>query len=226
MPDVKNATYVFRMTFGNTISSPGKQLQELVLEQDAEKRVTADKSVNKETYSITLRGVKVNKKIYQPNEIDAELDFMEVGNDGITLKVPSIQAVTDLLLKRQVTVDFLHVSKAVDDSSKTVYGMKHNVGKNYYVYEVNPQLKRDTTGSKLYVKLSIFSMDKLMTIDKYSKAYVAKKLGSGILEREKMSFGKQADDVNALISNNIKGIQNLRYDEDIIINNETVSLPS
>ena len=225
-PDVKNATYVFRMTFGNTISSPGKQLQELVLEQDAEKRVTADKSVNKETYSITLRGVKVNKKIYQPNEIDAELDFMEVGNDGITLKVPSIQAVTDLLLKRQVTVDFLHVSKAVDDSSKTVYGMKHNVGKNYYVYEVNPQLKRDTTGSKLYVKLSIFSMDKLMTIDKYSKAYVAKKLGSGILEREKMSFGKQADDVNALISTNIKGMQNLRYDEDIIINNETVSLPS
>ena len=125
-PDVKNATYVFRMTFGNTISSPGKQLQELVLEQDAEKRVTADKSVNKETYSITLRGVKVNKKIYQPNEIDAELDFMEVGNDGITLKVPSIQAVTDLLLKRQVTVDFLH-EKGVPYRDMTVLYRAHYV---------------------------------------------------------------------------------------------------
>ena len=97
---------------------------------------------------------------------------------------------------------------------KVTYEEKsHIIAKNCYVFEVNPQLKRDTKGAKMYVKLNIFSMDKLMTLNKYSKAYVARKLGSGIIKPESLKFGLKADGQTPLVESDISTLIHLKYDE-------------
>ena len=71
-----------------------------------------------------------------------------------------------------------------DQVQNTETGNVYTIAENCYVYELDPQLRRFNNSKKLFVKLNIFSMDKLMTLNKYSKAYVARKLGSGILKPE------------------------------------------
>ena len=85
------------------------------------------------------------------------------------------------------------------------------LAQNYYVHEVNPQLKRDSDGLIMYIKLQIFSMDKLMTLNKYSKAYVARKLGSGILMPECRMFGYQENAEKPLIQTNVASMRFLKY---------------
>mgnify|MGYP002521557157 CR=1 FL=1 len=205
-----NALFVYRLTFGNTVTNPKAELDKLQLEQSVLKDFTDKKS--NITYSVVLHGVKVNKKIYQPCEIEVELDYMQITAEN-TSKAPSFQAVSTMFLQRQVKVEIIHVNRQKDTTSTTEYGSAYTVAENCYVYEVNPQLKRESNGTKMFVKLNIFSMDKLMTLNKYSKAYVARKLGSGILEMERDSFGKQANDHDPLIQTDISGIQFLRYPE-------------
>ena len=205
-----NALFVYRLTFGNTVTNPKAELDKLQLEQSVLKDFTDKKS--NITYSVVLHGVKVNKKIYQPCEIEVELDYMQITAEN-TSKAPSFQAVSTMFLQRQVKVEIIHVNRQKDTTSTTEYGSAYTVAENCYVYEVNPQLKRESNGTKMFVKLNIFSVDKLMTLNKYSKAYVARKLGSGILEMERDSFGKQANDYDPLIQTDISGIQFLRYPE-------------
>ena len=71
--DQTNATYIYRLIFGNTITAPNTDITKLLLEQGLQKEVTEDNI----TYNLTLRGIKVNRKIYQPTEIEAELDIMQ-----------------------------------------------------------------------------------------------------------------------------------------------------
>ena len=205
----KNAPYIYRLTFGNTITAPTTEIARLQLEQGVRKEF-ADKD---NSYYLTLRGIKINRKIYQPTEIEAELDFMQITTNATgteSTKAPKFEDVSALLLQRQVKVDILQVDRIVDTTRTLEYQASYNVAKNCYVYELNPQLKRDANGTKMYVKMSIFSMDKLMTLNKYSKAYVARKLGSGILQPESLSFGLLKDGV-PLIDTNIDEQQFLQY---------------
>ena len=206
----KDSSFVYRLTFGNKITNPKTELDKLQLEQSVLKNFKDKKSDI--TYSIVLHGVKVNKKIYQPCEIEVELDYMQVTGEN-TSKAPSFQAVSSMFFERQVKLEIVHLNREKDTTKTTEYGSSYTVAENCYVYELNPLLKRDTNGTKMYVKLNIFSMDKLMTLNKYSKAYVARKLGSGILEMERDTFGKQANDQDPLIQTDITGIQFLRYPE-------------
>ena len=208
----KSALYIYRLTFGNKITAPDTQLAELKLEQGIRKEFKDQDR----TYYLTFRGVKVNRKIYQPTEIAAELDFMQqtVNATGEeSTKAPAFSDVSGLLLQRQVKLEILHVNRQLDAANVIDYGNTFTVAENCYVFELNPQLKRENNGAKMYVKLGIFSMDKLMTLNKYSKAYVARKLGSGILQPESLTFGTQADESVPLVETNIEKLRFLRYSD-------------
>ena len=207
----KNALYIYRLTFGNSVMDPGTNLEAVTLEQSTLLDVS---DANNNTYSIVLHGVKVNKKIYQPCEIEVELDFMQKGANDTTT-APTFKAVSAMFLQRQVKVFLVHVNRELNKTNTLDYGNIYTVAENCYVYELNPQLRRDTNGTKMFVKLKIFSMDKLMTLNKYSKAYVASKLGSGILVAESSSFGLQADNETPQIQTDITGIQFLKYSDSI-----------
>ena len=187
--------FYYTLKFGNIIALKGDQPMSFELVQGTPKII----SDAKKEYSLLLRGIKVNRKIYQPTEIEAELDIIQNSDDishQQTTTAPQFEDIRNLLLQRRVTLD-------------TVDGQA-TIAENCYVYEMIPQLQRDISGMKMYVKLSIFSMDKLMTINKYSKAYLARKLGSEILQPESLRFGivKEGE---PLIESDIKHLQHLKY---------------
>lgn len=209
----KKAAYIYSITFGKKIIN-SENKNEFVLEQSFDSEFTetsSDTDGLSIAYTMRLRGVKVNRKIYQPTAIEAELDISQkVTASGTQTKAPSFKNVNDLLLYRQVTLWARLVSRddrtnvIVDESAIDV------VASNCYVYEVTPQLKHESNGLKMYVKLSIFSMDKLMTLNPYSKAYVARKLGQEILQSESLAFGLRADST-PLVTTDISALQYLTY---------------
>ena len=69
-----NKNFFYRLIFGNIIDLDGDQPQELMLEQGSQKKI----SDGKNNYLLLLCGIKVNRKIYQPTEIEAELDIVEL----------------------------------------------------------------------------------------------------------------------------------------------------
>lgn len=132
------------------------------------KLVIGDKTFEKNNNTSNeycLHGIKFNRKIYQPGEIEAEISL---------LNKKTVSELTDMLLMKEVK-------------------LTHNnetIAENYYVHEILPQEKKNDTG--IFVKLMIYSMDKLMTLDKYSKVYTGMKLGAEILNKERLNF-KLAD---------------------------------
>ena len=201
------------LTFKNRIKKPAVDLPTLILQNNGK---AVELTEGDKTFSLMLRGVKVNKKIYQPVEIEAEMDFLQVTTDDSNqpvTKVPSFKSVSALLLQRQVELKITHEEKSFI------------IAKNCYVFEVNPQLKRDANGTKMYMKLNIFSMDKLMTLNKYSKAYVARKLGSGIIKPESLKFGLKADGQSPLVESDITNLIHLKYDEKLTDDGKT-TIPS
>ena len=192
--------FYYTLKFGNIIALKGEQPKNFVLEQGTPQEI----SDGNKNYDILLRGIKVNRKIYQPTEIEAELDIQQVvvtGSNQQQTTAPQFDDIRDLLLQREVTLDV--------ENETSIF----TIAKNCYVYEMVPQLQRDVNGgTKMYVKLSIFSMDKLMTINKYSKAYVASKLGSVILQLERWNFGTGAEG-KPLIDTDVSSLQYLTYKE-------------
>ena len=64
----------------------------------------------------------------------------------------------------------------------------NKVAQNYFVYKVRSSYRTVSGKTSLFVELTIFSRDKLMTLDKYSRAYTARKLYTDILSEEAKKF--------------------------------------
>ena len=192
------------LTLGNSVLAPDKTIGSLELWQS--EQINFQDNANK--YSLTLHGVKFNRKIYQPGEILAELDIII---DQQT--VPSLKSIADLFAQRMVKMDQFQF---VTVNNKKGKKDRHCVASNYYVYEVTPQLVHGSAGLKICVKLSIYSVDKLMTLNKYSKVYTNKKLGSGILMPESRTFAYQ-DGKDHLIKTDIGNMCFLKYPENLVI---------
>ena len=225
----KGANFVFILTFGNRITESKKDLPTLTLTQKEHVTVTDQ---DRQTYYLTLNGVKVNKKIYRPCHIEAELDFTQETKDTTGAEAttsPPFKEVAGLLRQRQVKVELLKVDDGSTLDQSRATNKTVTVAENCYVYELDPQLKRDINGTKLFVKLNIFSMDKLMTLNKYSKAYVARKLGSGILKPESLTFGTVSEGV-PIIKTNPYHLQFLNFlDTSTILKDgkeQTTSIPT
>ena len=131
-------------------------------------------------YKVNFTTLKFERKVYQPGVIEAELHFVSV--DGSKASSP-----TDLvgaLLHRQVTLTM--AKQELGNSGKE--SGEQTIASNYYVHQVRPQYRTQNNGKQnIYVKLIICSFDKLMTLSKYSRVYLAKKL-SDILKKESQMF--------------------------------------
>lgn len=194
------------------IDNPKGKAVNLLLEQ----RSTKAMMLNNVKYNIGLLDIRFNRKIYQPGEIEAELDFVPESGQH---QVPTAKEVNDLLLRRQVEMSVVELE--YDSAGQRTGTIPVCVAKNYYVYGITPRLNRQTDGSlRMTVKLAIYSMDKLMTLDKYSKAYVKKKLGSGILEAESLAFGYQEGQIMV----DKDHMRQLKYGQQMVVKRPTGSV--
>ena len=225
-------TFSYKLTLGNTIDNEAKD--SLELEQRDKKSIT----IGEKSYKIALNGVKFNRKIYQPGEIEAEILINEdlTGKDKIfATEVPTSSETKSLFMMRQVT---LQVIQKDDDGNQvnTENPDDNKIAINYYVHELNPQLLKQASGGlTLAVKLTAYSMDKVMTLDKYSKVYVAKKLGSGILEPESKAFGcmiKNTQSSNQTswskhnyVETNRDHLRHLKYEQQVNVKVKGVTVP-
>ena len=196
--------FCYRLVFSVKIKNDSKDAtgNDLTLEN----KVGTDVLLNDVSCKMSLGGITFHRKIYQPGEIEAEVGIESTGTDGSSLKVSDISA---LLLNRNVQLYLVN-----RDGSGNELG-KQLLATNYFVYELNPRQVRQPDGKmRLFVRLSIFSMDKLMTLDKYSKTYVVKKLGSGILGKESHKFGL---DATHTVKVNHDCLCNLKYQQAVLV---------
>lgn len=100
-------------------------------------------------YSFYLVNISFQKKVYQPTEVIAELQV----KGGSTIPMSMLEK----------TFKHVKVELKCDGAA---------VGSDYYVHEVQARYKKDG----MYVSLKIYSLDKLLTINKVSRAFVAQKL--------------------------------------------------
>ena len=156
-------------------------------------------------YDICLNGLKFFRKIYEPGLIEAEVSISKISNKDT---LPSMDDVKKLFIKRKTKLTI----------TPTDTNVAETLAENYFVYMVNPVLTKNNAASEYYVKLTIYSMDKLMAINKYSKAYVSKKLATDILKTESKAFGLEEAQVVA----EVKNLRNLTYKNNEQVDSEKI----
>ena len=119
---------------------------------------------------MSLYGTSFVRKMYEPGNIQAEI-MIKSGSDYAF----GVSTLTDLLVGKSVRLD---VTVTPDSGSGTTY----QVCSGYYVHEISPQFEKDSNYNYVYVKLDIFSPDKTMTLNKFSRVYPAKTFVSGIVK--------------------------------------------
>ena len=149
--------------------------------------------------TLSLFGLFFERKIYQPGHIRAEV--------MVSCPVVKDKAGPDLS-----TVKGLFLDKTV---SLSVSGMSGDLASNYYVHEICPQFELNNGLHCVYVKLDIFSPDKLMMLNKYSRAYLGRKLIGDIVTQLKDDFAR----TDKLISIDLRplgesNLQHLGYKDD------------
>ena len=187
--------FIYKLQFYENIEEPGKELPALTIVQRTKTTLTR-KGVS---FDIDLDELSFERKIYQPGSIVANIQVCfqsEKVTDSSALF--SQDDLKELLLQRRVK---LTVEPVTDKKADTV------IAENYYVHEIEPQMVRDSKKNMLFVKLKMFSMDKLMTLNQYSKAYVTKRLGADILNNESKIFGFKSQ----LVKVNTDNMQSLVY---------------
>ena len=151
-------------------------------------------------YYIVLTGLKFTRKVYEPGLIEAEVTIRPNGGN---VDLPTFSDVNDLFVRRQAELTLVDITKATTAGND----YEETIAKHYYVYMINPQIAANNGNMEMYVKLTIYSYDKLMAVDKYCKAFTAKKLASGILPKECADFGIPSEMVQA----DVKNLQHLKY---------------
>ena len=122
-----------------------------------------DTTATYEGSTLTLVNINFNKQMYQPGEINARIQFTP------SLELSKVSA----LLNAQVSLQ---------SGSDTI-------ASNYYVHELIPEtskteISKGKRTNTLYVEFKIYSPDKLLTLDRRSRAFTAKRLARDILTTE------------------------------------------
>jgi hypothetical protein len=168
-------------------------------EQESEDPVTHVKTktvittTNTLSYEVTLTKLEYRKKVYEPCYILANLQVglvqerTDVKTDVITTDKEgktSTDSKTDEGYFKPVEMIGHDKIDLIKGSTVELEIDGNSVAKNYYVHKVRSVYRTVSGKTSLFVELTIFSRDKLMTLDKYSRAYTAKKLYSEILAVE------------------------------------------
>ena len=113
-------------------------------------------------YLYALVGLSMNKQIYQPTSIVADISInKEVGKGWVPIDRSDLG---DMFRHCQVTLE----------------GDNDVIGKDFYVHEVIPEYRPGT----MMMRLKIYSLDKLLTLKQECRSFVGKKLVGDILEQE------------------------------------------
>ena len=159
------------------------------------------------TFYVDLVKLDFKKKIYRSGVIKATLLVTGMALDHISVKkevkdkdgnpVESGTTSTETTNTTHNTAGFLrdkYVSrediKRLFTNAKVELTIDDNsVASNYFVYSVHSTHKKDSKSS-VSVDLIIYSEDKRLTLEKYSKAYTAKRLGADIFKTEINNFNQ------------------------------------
>ena len=163
--------------------------------------VTSTVTIDKQTYNVSLIGLSFQKKMYQPTEIKAELQFF------MTSKWVSIGR-TDIEETFKLKNAILEVvePKTSNSSDDDKYTVLDTIGKDFYVHDVRPHYQPEC----MYVSLKIYSLDKLLTLNKECNTYVGKKLSSilgSVLGNYKVPY-----ETSSTLSYDYSGMQVLQVD--------------
>ena len=141
--------YEYRLYFGSNIKDPAKKVTEIPPLHAKQNAFIKIGTIN---YYIVLSGLKFTRKVYEPGLIEAEATIKPSSGAVCSL---SFEEVNELFSMREVELSVVDLGKSKnEDYEKTI-------AIHYYVYMINSQIKTDC----MYVKLTIHSFDKLMTID-------------------------------------------------------------
>ena len=206
--------YHYRLCFDKKVKGKDDEETDLWLENTEERQGVLDNAI----YHMALKGITFNRKIYQPGEIEAEIFFLEKAENKEEDTNLTVSSVSDLFLNSCVSLFLVKHDHHGNEMDKQI------IAKDYFVYELNPRLVQQPDGSKMmFVRLSIFSMDKLMTLDKGSNVFVSKKLGSHIMADacKKYAVGSH------VLKENHDYRQCLRYNQEAVgPNNKSLIIPS
>lgn len=165
---------------------------------------------------LTLTELDYKKKIYKPCEIHANLQ-VEIGKLKMKTTKVTKTTTYDKDGKEKGVVEQKEegnysevnndISTSVNSKTPEVFSGKenelvkyfkganvvmqidgHTVAENYRVFKVRSLYKTVSSSTSLFLELTILSADKLMDLDKYSRAYTARKLYTDILAEESKQF--------------------------------------
>lgn len=111
-------------------------------------------------YTLSITDFSMHKKMYQPTEIIVDLsiapasEYKEIG-------------------RKRLEEMFKHIKVSLSEGS-------FSVGNDFYIHEVLPHYMSDS----MHITLKIYSLDKLMTVNKASRTFVGKRLSQDILMKE------------------------------------------
>lgn len=117
------------------------------------------------SFKLTVKQLQFSKKIYQPGEIQ------------VVLQVNLPSGFNEFIPPENLSTIFKNASVSLVSSSD------ERIADNYYVQEVLPRYF--STGTSIEITLNIFSLDKKLTLDKFCKAYTAKRIKEDILNKDK-----------------------------------------
>lgn len=148
------------------------------------------------SYEVTLSKLEYHKKVYEPCQILANLQ-VGVLQSRTDVKT-EVTTTKDSKTSTDTTIDkghFKPVEMIGNDKIDLIKGAivdleidKNKVAENYYVHKVRSVYKTVSGKTSLFLELTIYSADKRMTLDKYSRAYTARKLYNDILANESQKF--------------------------------------
>ena len=178
-------------------------------ESDSSSGTIHTEKTNIVSYSIplTLTKLNYNKKVYSPCEIYAELQM------GMTITKKEIietkitqtdqDGKSDGTKLEQEETSSKSIDKSLADIVEFFKGAKvalkiddHTVADNYMVFKLRSLYKTVSSQTTIFLELNIFSADKLMDLDKYSRAYTARSLYTDILLNEESQQFKDVEVAN------------------------------
>ncbi len=122
-------------------------------------------STSSRKIDIDLNSINIDKEMYKPCCITAEVDLVYTG----TLNESDISQIVSKLLNKTVNIG-------------TSTESTDNIAKGYRVVNIQPRRKWDDKSLQTILSISMYSPDKYLDMKKYSKCYTAKRLGKDILE--------------------------------------------
>ena len=132
----------------------------------------ADFSIDGKTYTLSLLSLRYHKKMFQPGLVVAKVQVKEKTEEN-DKSVPSSDSLSAFFMgNKKVSL------------TQTLDSTDHSIAKDYYTYQVEPEYKRDGSEQYADVTLHFYSPDHKLTLDRYCKMYVNKKLGDDILKTE------------------------------------------